>query len=259
MFRCDSVRRMPDRIAIVTGTSSGIGAAVAGQLLQKGWQVLGIARRGSVLRDPNFRQLSADLADVRAGAETVERDVGPLLDEQPWQRIALVNNAAMAGDPMPMENLAADDLLRLYALNVVMPTWLMGFVVRHTRPNAALRIVNVSSGAAVHPFPGLGGYGGSKAALRMVGMILGQELDSPQRAVAAPADSAVLSYEPGVVDTEMQTGARSHSPKDFPWVSTFVDFKRQGMLVRASVPAAEIVRFLESEEPPRFSEGRLGG
>ena len=249
---------MPDSIAIVTGTSSGIGAAVAGQLLQKGWQVVGIARRGSVLRDPNFRQLSADLSDVRAGTETIERDVAPLLDATSWGRIALVNNAAMAGDPRPMERLAPEDLLRLYALNVVMPTWLMGFIVRHARPEAALRIVNVSSAAAVLPLPGLAAYGGSKAALRMAGMILGQELDSPHRPTAAPPDSAVLSYEPGVVDTEMQTGARSHSPKDFPWVGMFVDFKRQGMLVRASVPAAEIVRFLESEQPPRFSEARLG-
>ena len=45
----------------------------------------------------------------------------------------------------------------------------------------------------------------------MAGMILGQELDSPERNTPAPLDSAVLSYEPGVVDTEMQTGARSHS------------------------------------------------
>ena len=48
---------MSNSLAIVTGTSSGIGAAVAGALLKKEWQVIGIARRGSVLRAENFRQL----------------------------------------------------------------------------------------------------------------------------------------------------------------------------------------------------------
>ena len=249
---------MADKIALVTGTSSGIGAAVAGQLLQKDWQVVGIARRVSVLKDANFRQLSLDLSDVSAAPETIEREIGPVLDGQAWARIALVNNAATAGDLRPMETLGAADLQQVLTLNTVLPMWLMGFVVRHARPETALRIVNVSSGAAVHPFPGLGGYGASKAALRMAGMILGQELESPHRDVPGLVDAAVISYEPGVVDTEMQTAARQQSPKDFPWVGTFVDFKRQGMLVRASVPATEIVEFLESTQPTRFSERRLG-
>lgn len=250
---------MSDRIAVVTGTSSGIGAAVAGQLLQKGWQVVGIARRVSVLKDDRFRQLSIDLRDVQEAPRTIEREIAPLLDGQPWQRVALVNNAAMAGDLRPLETLGATDLLDAFALNVVMPMWLMGFVIRHARPEAAVRIVNVSTGAAVHPFPGLGAYGASKAALRMAGMILGQELDSPPRDRPTVDNIAVVSYEPGVVDTEMQTGARTQSPNDFPWVGTFVEFKRQGMLVRASVPAAEIVQLLETEHLTAFSERRLGG
>ena len=68
---------MADCIAIVTGTTSGIGAAVAGQLLQKGWRVVGIARRVSVLRDPNFRQLSVDLSDLAGATEVIERELGP--------------------------------------------------------------------------------------------------------------------------------------------------------------------------------------
>jgi len=250
---------MSDKIALVTGTSSGIGAAVAGQLLQKGWQVVGIARRVSVLNDANFRQLSLDLSDVHAAPVAIEREIGSVLDGQPWKRIALVNNAAMAGDLGPLETLDAADLLTAFALNVVMPTWLMGFVIRHARPETAVRIVNVSTGAAVHPFPGLGAYGASKAGLRMAGMILGQELESPRRDGRTVDDIAVISYEPGVVDTEMQTSARTRSPKEFPWVGTFVEFKRQGMLVRASVPAGEIVELLESEHLTAFSERRLGG
>ena len=250
---------MADRIAIVTGTSSGIGAAVAGQLLEKGWDVVGIARRGSVLRHDRFTQVSLDLSNVGHATNTIEQEVGSILDGRAWQRVALVNNAASAGDPRPIEHLPARGIHEIYDVNVVMPTWLMGFALRHTPPDGSLRIVNVSTGAAVQPFPGLGAYGGSKAALRMAGMIFGAELGSPERVTPAPGDAAILSYEPGVVDTEMQTGARSHSPKDFPWVGMFKDFKRNGLLVRANVPAAEIVQFLETDQAPRFSERRLGG
>ena len=250
---------MAERIAIVTGTSSGIGAAVAGQLLDKGWQVVGIARRCAVLCHDNYRHLSVDLSRIENAAGTIEAELGPILDGREWSRVALVNNAADAGAPRPIENLPPRGVHEMYAVNVTMPTWLMGFVLRHTRPNGSLRIVNVSSGAAVSPFGGLGAYGGTKAALRMAGMIFGVELDSPERTTPAPADAAILSYEPGVVDTEMQTSARSHSPKDFPWVGMFKDFKRNGYLVRANVPAAEIVQFLETDRAPRFSEGRLGG
>jgi benzil reductase ((S)-benzoin forming) len=249
---------MSNSLAIVTGTSSGIGAAVAGALLKKSWRVIGIARRASVLRDANFQQLSIDLGNVRDAPEKIEREVGPLLNDGSWERLALVNNAATTGDLQPLETLGASSVLDALALNTVLPMWLMGFVVRHARPDAILRIVNVSSGLAVHPHPGVGTYCASKAALRMAGMVLAQELTSPQRPTAIPRNAAILSYEPGVVDSEMQTSIRTQSAATFPWVGTFVNFKRQGMLVRANLPAAEIVRFLETDVAPAFSEGRLG-
>jgi benzil reductase ((S)-benzoin forming) len=249
---------MSNSLAIVTGTSSGIGAAVAGALLKKEWQVIGIARRGSVLRAENFRQLSIDLGNVTDAPAAIERQAGPVLDEGTWDRIALVNNAATTGDLQPMETLGAANVLQALALNSVIPMWLMGFVVRHARPDAVVRIVNVSSGLAVHPHPGVGTYCASKAALRMAGMVLAQELTSPQRPTQSLRNAAILSYEPGVVDSEMQTSIRTQPASAFPWVGTFVNFKRQGLLVPASVPAAEIVRFLETDQAPAFSEGRLG-
>ena len=249
---------MSNNVAIVTGTSSGIGAAVAGALLKKSWRVIGIARRVSVLRDDNFLQLSIDLGNVREAPERIESEVGPTLSGQAWDRVALVNNAATPGDLQPMETLGAPEVLQALGLNTVLPMWLMGFVVRHAGPGTVLRIVNVSSGLAVHAHPGTGTYCASKAALRMAGMVLAQELTSPQRPTASPHNAAILSYEPGVVDSEMQTSIRTQSAKTFPWVDTFVNFKRQGMLVRANVPAAEIVRFLETDHAPAFSESRLG-
>ena len=190
--------------------------------------------------------MSLDLSDVPAASAAIERELGPRLAEARWRRVALVNNAAI-GVAGRVQNLEATELVRGYALNAAMPLWLMGFVVKHAR--APVRVVNLSSGAAVRAFPGLAAYCSSKAALRMAGMTVSAEIDR---------DLAVLSYEPGVVDTEMQLATRSKSTEEFPWVDTFRRFHAEGMLVSPELPAADIVQFLESDASERFVERRRG-
>jgi len=246
------------KLALVTGTTSGIGAAVARLLLERAWAVVGVGRRAAQIEHPQYRHLSLDLADVAGTIAAFERDVAPLLADRHWQRVALVNNAASADLLTPVEHIDPLAVLRLYAVNTATPIWLMGFLLRTSRPEAVIRIVNVSSAAAVDAFPGLAAYGSSKAALRMAGMVFAAELDSPLRHRPAPADVAILSYEPGLVDTPMQRLARSHAPERFPWVQMFHDFASGGLLVRPEAPSAEIVPFLEGDAPSRFSERRFG-
>lgn len=54
------------RHAVVTGASSGIGAAIAARLLREGWQVTGLDRQTAAARDAGYRHLVADLADGQA-------------------------------------------------------------------------------------------------------------------------------------------------------------------------------------------------
>jgi benzil reductase ((S)-benzoin forming) len=253
-----SALRTPDRLAIVTGTSAGVGAAVALQLLARGWEVIGIARRMAHCSDPHYRHLSIDLADVGAAAAQLEHEVGPRLRDVDWRRVGLVNNAALTGRLTGVELLDAAGLIETFGVNVATPIWLMGFVLSNAEASAAVRIVNVSTGAAVRPFPGLAEYGSSKAALRMAGQILAAELDSPLRTNPVPNDSAILSYEPGVVDTDMQRHARAQPLDAFPWGTLFHAFLAQRVLVPPDQPAADIVQFLETDTAPRFSERRFG-
>jgi NAD(P)-dependent dehydrogenase (short-subunit alcohol dehydrogenase family) len=205
-----------DLLAIVTGTSSGLGAAIARILLAQDWTVVGLSRRRPDLASPGYRHIEIDLG------------------------------ALEQADPLQVAS--------VFAVNLIAPIFLTGFVVRTAPPPSPLRIVNVSTGAAVQAIPGIGDYGSSKAALRLASMTFAAELASSERPGGARPHTSILSYAPGVVDTSMQESART----DRPWNRLFVDFHAQGKLVPADAPAREVVEFLSGDGNEPFLERRFG-
>ena len=242
--------------AIVTGTSAGVGAEVAKQLVSRGWTVVGISRRSAAF-GARYRHLSLDLGDIPAVARTIDAELVPLLRGGTWSRVGLVNNAAAAMLLGPLQNASAVDLLRSYAVSLAAPVSLMGAVSRHASMHVPLRIVNLSSGAATLALPGLAAYGSAKAGLRLAGMDLAAEWQSTVAHAPTRSDAAILSYEPHIVDTAMQEHARTRPRSDFPWVGMFEQFARDGRLVPPLLPADDIVAFLESKNQPAFAERRL--
>ena len=247
--------RTPDKLAVVTGTSAGIGATVTTQLVSRGWRVVGVSRRPADFGD-TYTHVATDLGDVSKASAAIESVVRPLVTDR-WSRIALVNNAASADLLGIGEAIEPEALARDYAVTAIMPVWLMGLVARCRRGDVPLRIVNVSSGAGRVATPGLLAYGSSKAALRMSAMTLVAEWASAVPHAPHRTNIAVRSYEPGVVDTDMQRLARSLPPETLPWGAMFHDFLRRGIVVDAAKPAAEIVEFLEASGDLGFSEARL--
>ena len=247
-----------DRLAVVTGTTSGLGAALAADLLARGWHVLGLARRQSPVLEARYDHLVVDLSEPAAANAAIGRTIAERFADPRWERIGLVNNAASAGLLGPVEQVAPADVTRMFALNVATPMWLMGLVVAHAPTEAVVRIVNVSSGAAVIAFPGLSAYGATKAGLRMAGMVFAAEAAAEDRRTRAPVDLAVLSYEPGTVDTPMQAETRATDASVYPWVGMFQRLHADGLLVAPAGPAAEIADFLESDTRERFTERRFG-
>ena len=244
------------RLAIVTGTSSGIGEKLARQLLQRGWEVIGVARRTGAMDTPGYTHCSLDLADVARLTSALETQVGPRLRDPGLTRLALVNNAADVALLGQVDQLEPTGMLQAYAVNTVAPVLLMGWLLRTAAPAIPIRIVNVSSGAGVEPVPGLGAYGNTKAALRLAGMVLAAEMDL-RVADGARLDATIWSYEPGVVATPMQEAVRSAAAKTVPIVQVFKDLAAQGQLRPADLPATEIVSYLEADDHPRFSEQRF--
>jgi hypothetical protein len=88
-------------------------------------------------------------------------------------------------------------------------------------------------------------------------MVLASEFESDGRLGGRRRDAAILSYEPGVVDTPMQGRARSGAKDVLAWSRPFRDFAEQGMLERPADLVGEIVAFLSSDRAPGFEERRF--
>ena len=199
-------------VCIVTGASSGIGAATARQLSGLGAKVVLAARRTDRL-DAVARDLPDSLAittDVTVGGE-VERLVARTIDA--FGRVDVLVNNAGQGLHVPLEQLDPIDLRAVFERNVVAPLVGMQAVLPSMRAGGGGAIVNVSSATSLRVFAGLGGYSATKAALNMLSQV--------GRVEMADAGVAVSVVYPSVTATEfhqklraghLATGARTIVP-----------------------------------------------
>jgi len=242
------------RLALVTGTSRGIGAATARAFLERDWRVRGLAR-GPAPGDLEAREAythdRVDLDDLPALESWIERRMGA--DElAAFERLALVNNAALLEPVRPLARVTLAELDRALRVNVTAALGLMGAAVARY-PRGVLRIVNLSSGAATKAYPSWGAYCTTKAGLRMAGQVLARE----QEASGDELDFALVDYSPHVVATAMQETIRATSERDFPLRKKFVDLWEQDQLVAPEGPAEEIARLCTSAALPGWSERRF--
>ena len=183
--------------ALITGASRGLGLALARALAKRQWTLVIDARGADAL---------AGAADQLSRYTRVVALVGDVTDD--WHRGALVqaagepidllvNNASTLG-LSPRPELAAyppAELERIYRVNLHAPLALVRLALPQLEPGA--RIINVTSDAAVEPYPGWGGYGSSKAALEQATAILAAEL----------TDLRIYAVDPGDMRTQMHQDA----------------------------------------------------
>jgi len=188
---------------LITGCSSGIGAATARAFLEEDWIVYATARDTDDIDD---------LAD--AGCETAELDVTDseqvhaVVDrivEETGRVDCLVNNA---GYPQygPIEDVSLRDLHRQFDVNVYGPHRLIRAVLPHMREREDGTIVNVSSvaGRTSHPMGGI--YCGSKFAIEAISDAL--------RVEASSFGVDVVLIEPGSVETAFEDRANDELADD---------------------------------------------
>jgi NAD(P)-dependent dehydrogenase (short-subunit alcohol dehydrogenase family) len=184
-------------LAIITGSSRGLGLALARALAERRWALVIDARGGREL-ERTARELGR-VTEVVALAGDVADDWhrGALVDAAGEHVDLLVNNASTLG-PSPQPPLGRyplEVLERVYQVNVLAPVALAQLVLPRMPDGGT--IINVSSDAAVEPYAGWGGYGSSKAALDQLSAILAEEHPTLR----------IYSVDPGDMRTQMHQDA----------------------------------------------------
>ena len=225
----------------ITGTSSGIGQALATELLKdENNQVFGISRRQNIM-DENFTPITLNLANI----QEVNAFHFPILENA--EKVVLVNNAGQIGDIKPIGSSNNDAIADLFTVNVTAVAIFMNkFIGTYADLNVEKTILNVSSGAGKNPIEGWATYCGSKAAVDLLSLTTFTEQKRAKNPVI------VYSIAPGVVDTEMQASIRASNVNDFTRHKHFVDLKTNNELTSPTEVAEKYAMILN--QPENFTE-----
>ena len=181
---------------MVTGASSGIGAATVRRLREHGWDVVAVARRADRLAalaaETGCDAFVADVteqADIDALAAFVDR-LGPVH--------ALVNNAGGARGVESVEAGKPEDWQWMFDVNVLgtkrVTSAMLPLLRKGWTPGTSADILTVTSVAGYVPYEGGGGYNAAKFAERALVAVLRLEL--------AGEPIRVIDVAPGMVETE---------------------------------------------------------
>ncbi|MFZ2963117.1 MAG: SDR family oxidoreductase [Rhodoglobus sp.] len=187
---------MTSRRAVVTGASSGIGAATVRRLREHGWDVVGVARRADRLA----ALATQTGCDVFVADVTKQSDVDALAAYVDGLGAvhALVNNAGGARGMESVEESRPEDWQWMFDVNVLgtkrVTSAMLPLLRKGWTPGTSADILTVTSVAGYVPYEGGGGYNAAKFAERALVAVLRLEL--------AGEPIRVIDVAPGMVETE---------------------------------------------------------
>ncbi|EPY51576.1 3-ketoacyl-acyl carrier protein reductase [Schizosaccharomyces cryophilus OY26] len=198
---------LQNKVAIVTGASRGIGAAIAETLARRGAKVAITFTSDSSIdateqlvkkikgfgTSADAIKIQADLRDVSSAKHIVDATVqafGPTIH-------ILVNNAGYAGQPKPIGTITIEDYSSIFDVNVRGVFFMTEAIVPYLPENGG-RIINIGSVAGRIGFPQHSVYCASKAAVEGFTRCWAAEL--------GPQGHTVNQINPGAVDTDMLKG-----------------------------------------------------
>lgn len=170
--------------AIVTGSSSGIGKAIALMLLEEGYSVIGVSRTHGEIEHTAFHHIPCDLSR----SEEIEKVKTELLADD----LVLLVNAAGFGRFEPHEELKPEIITDMIALNLTAPILLTNLLLRRLKEREG-NIINITSIEATRHSKFSALYSATKAGLRAFGHSLYEEVRS--------SGVGVITINPDMTDT----------------------------------------------------------
>ena len=193
------------RTALITGATSGFGAAAVRRFVAAGWRVIATGRRADRLQ-ALVDELGTDHVHAAAFDVRDEAALDAALDALPeaFRGIdLLVNNAGLALGTAPAQQASLDDWRTMIETNVLA----LVTVTRRLLPLLVERkgaVINIGSIAGSYPYPGGNTYGGTKAFVRQFSLGLRSDLHG--------TGVRVTDIEPGMAETEF-TLVRTHGDR----------------------------------------------
>jgi NAD(P)-dependent dehydrogenase (short-subunit alcohol dehydrogenase family) len=211
---------MKNRVALITGASRGIGAAVAKRFAAEGAHVILVARSSKGLEETDdaikkqggsATLVALDLAD----AAKIEMLAGAV-SERFGKLDILVGNAGVLGELTPLPHLDPKIWQQVIDINLTANFHLLRCFDLLLKSSEAPRAMFVTSGITEGVFPYWGAYAASKAALEnMVINYAGENAKTPLR---------VNLIDPGIVQTRMRAKAMpGEDPKNYPLPDEITD------------------------------------
>lgn len=216
------------KVALITGTGSGIGKAFAELLLSKDYIVYGYSRT-NYIQHANFIFTAIDLSNL----ESVKELQFPKCKSED---ILLVNNAATIGEAMPLHLKKDATIINDYNLNIIAPTLLCSKFMNSYADTQKL-IINIGSGAANNAIASWNTYCPTKSALDMLTRVIAAEKHEKLN---------IYSVHPGVVDTNMQEKIRASDAKLFPLLDKFTAYHNNNELETTTIAAQKLLYIIQN-------------